>query len=161
MTWQGKRILLVNKFYYNRGGAEVVTLTLREALERAGAVAGVFTMAYHSNEGGERVWTAPEVSFKTGGAAGKVAFARRVLGLDDTARRFAKVLDTFRPDVVHLHNIHSYLSPVVAQVATERGVRVVWTFHDYKSVCPAYACLNKGKPCERCLTRRNAILTQR
>ena len=62
-----------------------------------------------------------------------------------------KILNDFRPDIVHFHNIHSYLSPVVVKLAKEHGCRTVWTLHDYKLLCPRYDCLRGGKEiCERC-----------
>ena len=156
----GKRILLVNKFFYTRGGAEVVAINLRDELTARGCVVGVFTMAYHHIDEVEYLYEALEVSFKRG-VAGKVNFARRTLGGYHVKEAFTRALDEFSPDVVHLHNIHSYLSPVVARLAHERGCRVVWTLHDYKPVCPSYSCLDHGIPCERCLTNRHAILTRR
>ncbi len=155
-----KRILLVNKFFYTRGGAEVVCINLRDELTARGYEVGIFTMAYHHIDEVEYLYEAPEVSFKQG-FAGKVNFARRTLGGYHVAEAFTRALDDFKPDVVHLHNIHSYLSPVVARLAHERGCRVVWTMHDYKLVCPSYSCLDHGRPCERCLTHRHAILTRR
>lgn len=156
-----KRVLLVNKFYYNRGGAEVVTLTLRAALEAAGYRVGVLTMDYHSNLEGSDVYTVPEVSFKTGGIGGRMAFARRAVLGDDTAAALRRVLREFHPSVVHLHNIHSYLSPAVAREAKRAGCRVVWTLHDYKLICPAYSCLNRGATCERCFRHKRHILATR
>jgi hypothetical protein len=41
-----KRILLVNKFFYTRGGAEVVAINLRNELISRGYEVGVFTMDY-------------------------------------------------------------------------------------------------------------------
>ena len=41
-----------------------------------------------------------------------------------------ELMDDFRPDVVHLNNVHTQLSPVMAELAHRRGVRVVWTLHD-------------------------------
>jgi len=61
-----------------------------------------------------------------------------------------------------LHNIHSYLSPVVGQMAHRRGIRVVWTLHDYKLLCPRYDCLLDGKPCEQCVSgNKNGVIEHR
>jgi glycosyltransferase involved in cell wall biosynthesis len=89
----------------------------------------------------------------------KLQALRRTLGMDDVGRCFNAVLDEFKPDVVHLHNIHSYLSPVVGELAHKRGIRVVWTLHDYKLLCPRYDCLLDGKPCELCYkgAKRNVL----
>ena len=44
-----KRILLVNKFYYNRRGDCVATITLEHLLQAHGYEVAVFDMAYHDN----------------------------------------------------------------------------------------------------------------
>ena len=41
-------------------------------------------------------------------------------------------IDRYRPDVVHLHNIHDHWMnyPILLQYLKDTGVKVVWTFHD-------------------------------
>lgn len=155
-----KRVLLVNKFYYSRGGAEVVAINLRDMLTAAGYEVAVFTMDYKSTLRAEYVHTAPEVTFKEGGIGNKIKFARRTLGGYGVQAAFEQVLKDFNPHIVHLHNIHSYISPVVASLAKKHGCRVVWTLHDYKLACPAYSCLNRGKVCEKCYTAKWEILVE-
>ena len=156
------RVLLVNKFYYPRGGDCMVVLNTEAMLRECGVEAEVFAMQYPDNlpaRFNDRF--ASEVSF-SGGAGNKLHALRRTLGMDDVQQRFEAVLDDFKPDVVHLHNIHSYLSPVVGQLAHRRGIRVVWTLHDYKLLCPRYDCLRDGKPCEQCFTgNKQGVLTHR
>jgi len=77
-------------------------------------------------------------------AMGRPVYSREV------GAKFRKLLDEFQPDVVHLNNIHTQLSPIIAQIAHDRGIRFVWTLHDYKLLCPKYDCLREGKPCELC-----------
>lgn len=155
-----KRILLVNKFYYARGGAEVVAINLRDMLTAQGYEVGVFTMQYDRNIDAPYVYTAPEVSFQ-GSVSGKIRFALRTLGGRGLKQAFSRTLQEFRPDVVHLHNIHSYLSPVMAQWAHRYGCRVVWTLHDYKLLCPSYSCLNHGKACEKCFDAKWHVMAER
>ena len=145
-----KRVLLVNKFYYPRGGDCIVVLNTEALLRDNGVDTEVFAMKYPQNLMSRyQALFASEVSF--GGGMGNMMRAmKRTLGLGDVRASFEAVLDEFRPDVVHLHNIHSYLSPVVGELARKRGIRVVWTLHDYKLLCPRYDCLLDGKPCERC-----------
>ena len=144
------RILLVNKFYYPRGGDCIVTLNTEAMLRDCGLEADVFAMEYPENLNARyKSLFASEVSF--GGGMGNLLRAlKRTMGMGDVKERFEAVLDEFKPDVVHLHNIHSYLSPVVGEIAHKRGIRVVWTLHDYKLLCPRYDCLLDGKPCEKC-----------
>ena len=156
------RVLLVNKFYYPRGGDCMVVLNTEAMLRECGVEVEVFAMQYPENLPARyKDRFASEVSF-SGGAGNKLRALRRTLGMDDVQQRFEAVLDEFQPDVVHLHNIHSYLSPVVGQLAHRRGIRVVWTLHDYKLLCPRYDCLRDGKPCEQCFTgSKQGVLTHR
>lgn len=148
------KVLLVSKFYYRRGGACVYVLNLERLLLDRGHEVAVFAMDYGLNEPSR--WSgffAPEVKF-FGRDAHLLPAARRVLGIGDVKARFSAIVDRVRPDVVHLNNIHSYLSPVVAAIAHERGIRVVWTLHDYKLVCPAYSCRRNGVDCTDCFGNR-------
>lgn len=151
------RILVASKFYYNRGGAEIVARQCVEALQAAGHEVGVLAMDHPQNSDlPAAAFLAPEVSFRT-----PFAMALRTLGLGSVRRTVRKALEEFRPDVVHLHNVHSYLSPVIVKMAKEAGCRTVWTLHDYKLICPAYTCLRGREICERCLTSPAAVLKER
>ncbi|MBR5685610.1 MAG: glycosyltransferase [Muribaculaceae bacterium] len=145
-----KRVLLVNKFYYARGGDCVVVLNTEALLRENGVEAQVFAMEYPQNKPAHyQDLFASRVNFG-GGIRSQWSALKRTLGRGDVVERFEAVLDDFKPDVVHLHNIHSYLSPIVGELAHQRGIRVVWTLHDYKLLCPRYDCLLNGKPCEKC-----------
>lgn len=152
------KILLVSKFYYRRGGDCVYVLNLERQLRGHGHEVAIYAMDYPDNEPSDSSrYFAPQIDF----GASKLKGAMRVLGLDSVRSSFGRMLDDFRPDVVHLNNIHSYLSPVVAEEAHRRGIRVVWTLHDYKLVCPAYSFLRDGRVCEECLTNPQAVVSHR
>ena len=157
-----KKILIVNKFYYNRGGDCVASMNLEQLLRANGHEVAVYAMQYPENTDSEfSKYFAPQISFSGGGLAGKIKAFQRTLGIGDIRTSFAAILRDFRPDVVHLNNIHSYLSPVIAEIAKAHGCRVVWTMHDYKLICPAYSCLREGKICELCFTNRSQVLHTR
>ncbi|MDE6205902.1 MAG: glycosyltransferase, partial [Duncaniella sp.] len=148
-----QRVLLVNKFYYRRGGDCVYLLNLEKILRDNGHEVAVYAMDYPHNITSE--WSdyfASEISFQ-GGPIHKLMAAGRALGLGDINKSFNAMLDKFRPDVVHFNNIHSYLSPRIVQLAHRRAIRTVWTMHDYKLLCPSYSCLHDGKICESCIGR--------
>ncbi|MCM1076132.1 MAG: glycosyltransferase [Bacteroides sp.] len=156
-----QRILLVNKFYYRRGGAEGVVINLEQALRGLGHEVAVFSMDFPENIDSDYArYFVPQVEFFKGFGA-KVGAMRRTLGLDDLRSRFESLLDDFKPDVVHLHNVHSYLCPLVGELAHRRGIKVVWTLHDYKIACPAYSCLRDGKVCELCFHDKKQVLLKR
>lgn len=133
------RIFIVSKFFYPRGGACVVAMGTRELLMESGHQVRVFAMSYPQNidlpESGS---FASQIDFGSG-LTGKINAFKRLIGKGDVVEAFRKVVRDFKPDIVHLHNIHSYLSPVVGEIAHEAGARVVWTLHDFKLLCPAYS----------------------
>ena len=145
------KVLIVNKFYYPRGGDCVCAITLERMLRENGHQTAVFAMDYPLNiDSGFNAYYAPEVAF-SGSISSKLKAASRIFGGAGVKEAFAKLLKEFKPDVVHFNNIHSYLSPVIVQMAKKFGARTVWTMHDYKLVCPSYSCLADGKTCERCI----------
>lgn len=83
--------------------------------------------------------------------------AARMVWSPAARRGMEDVVRSFRPDVVHLHNIYHHLSPSVLQPLRRRGVPAVMTLHDYKLVCPTYQLLAGGKPCEACVGSRHLL----
>lgn len=73
-------------------------------------------------------------------------------------RRLVDGLDSFRPDVVHLHNLHGHnchLSMLLSYLAN-KGIPVIWTFHDcwaFTGYCMHYAGIGCDKwqtECHHC-----------
>jgi len=82
---------------------------------------------------------------------GKIQAVGRMFWSTSALRGIAAVLDDFKPDVVHAHNIYHHLSPSVLRPAAKRRVPVVMTLHDYKLACPTYLFMDHGEVCEACL----------
>lgn len=146
------KIAIVNKFFYPRGGDCIVAINTGQLLKQHGHQVSVFAMDYPENLPlpPDSAY-APRVDFAAG-ISGKLRGAMRIFGKGDIRRAAEDFLDSARPDVVHLHNVHSYLSPLIGELAHKRGIRVVWTLHDYKLLCPAYSCRRPdGSNCEDCI----------
>lgn len=138
------RILLSNKFYYRRGGDCVSMLNLEQLLKEHGHEVAVFAMDYPENL--ETPWKKYFPSNMS-----KWMVFTRPFGSREVKRKFSLLLDDFKPEVVHVNNIHTQLSPMIVEMAHQRGIQTVWTLHDYKLLCPRYDCLLDGKEvCERC-----------
>lgn len=148
------KILLANKFYYRRGGDCIYVLNLEQLLKQHGHEVAIFSMDYPENLDSpwQKYW--PQ-------NMSKLAAFTRPFGDSGVRRKFTALLDDFKPDVVHLNNIHTQLSPVIAEIAHARGIRVVWTLHDSKLVCPCYTCMRNGKWCEECFTDKMAVVRHR
>lgn len=145
------RILLSNKFYYRRGGDCIYMLNLEQLLKQHGHEVAIFSMDYPENLDSpwKKYWPKN---------MSKLAAFTRPFGDGEVRRKFTALLDDFKPDVLHLNNIHTQLSPVIAEIAHVRGVRVVWTLHDTKLVCPCYTCTRDGKWCDECFTDKKAVI---
>lgn len=155
------KILLANKFYYRRGGDCVYMLNLELLLREHGHEVAVFAMDYPDNlETPWEIFFPSEIKFKPG--LGMIETLLRPFGTNEVKRKFCALLDKFKPDVVHLNNIHTQLSPVIGEIAHRRGIKVVWTLHDLKLLCPRYDCLRNGKiACEECFTDKYKVLKYR
>lgn len=152
------KILLVNKFYYRRGGDCIYMLNLEQLLKTHGHDVAVFAMDYPENIETEwKRYFPNEIKFTPG--VGMLETFMRMFGLGEVKRKFNSLLNDFKPDVIHLNNIHTQLSPVIACLAHERGIKVFWTLHDYKLLCPRYDCLRNGNEvCEECFTDKHKVL---
>jgi len=145
------RILIANKFHYPRGGDCIYSLELSRLLKAQGHEVAFFAMAYPENEPSDwQDYFPSEVSFSPRKPLQLLKGLVRPLYSPEVQRKFRRLLRDFHPEVVHLNNIHTQLSPVIARIAKESGIRVVWTLHDYKLLCPRYDCLRDGKPCTLC-----------
>ena len=148
------RILLANKFYYRRGGDCIYTMNLEKMLKEKGHEVAVYAMQYPENEKSE--WSGYWPTNMT-----KLDAFTRPFGARQVMKGFSRLMDDFKPEVVHLNNIHTQLSPVIAKIAHEKGARVVWTLHDTKLVCPCYTCTRDGKWCTECFTDKKTVIRHR
>ena len=146
------RVLIANKFYYNRGGDCIASIALETLLRERGHEVAFFSMAHPHNFQSE--WTSffpSQVDFQAKGICNKIKAANRIFFSPEVEEKFTLLLRTFKPDIVHLNNIHSQLSPLIGEIAHKQGIKVIWTLHDYKLVCPNYTCLRNGAVCEDCI----------
>lgn len=119
-------------------------LNLEQLLKAHGHEVAVFAMDYPEN------LDTPWQKYFPKNMSKWMAFTRP-FGSREVKSKFKRLLDDFQPDVVHLNNVHTQLSPVMAELTHQRGIKVVWTLHDYKLLCPRYDCLKNGNTiCETC-----------
>ena len=78
---------------------------------------------------------------------------RPIFSREDTAG-IDTVIERFRPDVVHLHNVYPLISPAVITRAKSHGCRVVQTVHNFRHVCASGTFFRDGSPCTSCLGKR-------
>jgi len=147
------KILQVNKFLYPKGGAEVVCLSLTEALRERGHEVRLFGMADSRNpESPDADCYPANVDYHASRGLGrKAGEALRTIYGFEARRGMEEMLRRYQPDLIHAHNIYHQLTPSILSPARRMGVPVLLTLHDYKPLCPVYTFLRDGEVCERCL----------
>ncbi|MFI6758106.1 glycosyltransferase family 4 protein [Micromonospora sp. NPDC050417] len=68
-------------------------------------------------------------------------------------RDLSRLIETHRPDVLHLHNPYPLLSPWVVRTAHQHGVPVVQTVHNYRQVCSSGLYFRDKGICHDCRGR--------
>lgn len=71
-------------------------------------------------------------------------------------RAARKIVDSFQPDIVHVHNTFPLISPAIFPAIGYRAARVL-TLHNYRLFCPAAIPLRAGQVCTDCLDRRSVL----
>lgn len=150
------RILLVNKFHYRKGGAETYYLTVGSELERMGHEVAYFSMRHPDNLPCEwdRFFVTQREYNDVKNPLKAVRDGMALIYSPEAKRNFQALCEEFRPDVVHLNNVHRQitLSVLDAPYLRENKVPVFYTAHDYMTVCPGYLMLDgDGRVCDACL----------
>jgi glycosyltransferase involved in cell wall biosynthesis len=144
-------VLLVNKFFYDRGGSERYFFMQSEELSARGHDVVHFSMHHPDNR--TSPWSRFFVSERDY-ARGSVLGAKEFVRSSEAARNLERLIAEIRPDVAHLHNIYHQITPSIIPVLVRHGIPVVITLHDYKLVCPSYRMFAHGEYCDRCLGGR-------
>lgn len=148
------KILHVNKYLYRRGGAEAYMQDVASLQRSAGHEVAFFGMHHPKNTEQRFAQHFPrylELEPPPPTLVGRTRALGRMLWSTSASRGIDAVIEEFRPDVVHLHNIYHHLSPSILRPLARRKVPAVMTLHDYKLACPTYLFIAHGKICEACL----------
>lgn len=144
------KIVLVNKFWYARGGAEKVAILTKELLEQAGHTVEIFGMRHPDNLFENKYFT-DFVDYNHASIWQKIKFGARAVYNRQAAKNFEKLLRDFQPDVVHFHNIYHQLSCSIIGVAKKMNIKTVMTLHDYKLISPNYNLFHHGQVAQECV----------
>ena len=147
------KILMVNKFLYSRGGCETYMLKLAEELKAKGHQVEFFGMYDEKNTVGNTAGQyTTNMDFHSKGLA-RLLYPFKIIYSTEAARKIGKVLDDFKPDIVHMNNINFQLTPSIIYAIKKRNIPLVQTVHDYQMICPNHLLysFNEVKPCERCI----------
>ncbi len=152
------KILMINKFFFIKGGAERYFFELSDILRKHGHEVIPFAMKHPQNEPSEyEPYFADYIEYEGKSTVRKIASSLSVLGRMIFFRQAQKsieqlILDT-KPDIAHLHMIEHQLSPSILVTLKKYNIPVIQTVHQYKLVCPNYRLYNMrtSQICEKCV----------
>ncbi len=156
------RILIVNKFLYPNGGSETYIFGLGKQLEVMGHEVQYFGMEHPDRCVGNAVGAYTSyMDFHATSGFKKLLLPFKIVYSFEARRQIRKVLDDFKPDVVHLNNINFQITPsIIYEIrAWDRKCRIICTAHDYQWICPnhmlyipgsEFDIMKKGHICYAC-----------
>src|SRR5690554_372612 len=88
------------------------------------------------------------------GLINKVRSVINIHWSEDTINEVGRVMDEFKPDILHVHNYKFVITPSIFKAAKDRGIKTVLTLHNYRLMVPCGNFMTKeGNVCERCMTQ--------
>ena len=125
------KVLIVNKFLHPNGGSETYIFEVGKQLQKMGHQVEYFGMEHEGRVVSNRLdcYTG-NMDFHTGKLQ-KLRYPFQILYSTEAAKKIQKVLDDFRPDVVHVNNFNFQLTPSILyairkyEKQTGRTVRIV------------------------------------
>lgn len=84
-------------------------------------------------------------------AKSQISVAAQTLWSWETKKKFAALLQTEKPDVVHFHNTFPLISPSAYYACSEAGIPVVQSLDNPRLICPSANLYRDGKLCQDCV----------
>ena len=146
------KILLVNKYLYESGGAETYTIRLGEYYKSIGHDVQYFGMYDERNTvGNEWNLLTDNIDFHKRPLKNYI-YPFKVIYSPEARRKIKQLIKLFKPDVLHLNNFNYQLTPSIMYEAKKNNVPIFLTTHDYQCVCPGHCLLDdKNVICEKCI----------
>jgi len=130
------RVLIVHNRYRLRGGEDAVVDAEADLLRRQGHEVQTYLRDNHELQ-----------SMTSFDAFAEAMWSRR------SSSDVTRIIDAFRPDIIHAHNTFALISASLYWAAARAGVPVVQTLHNFRLLCVQAMFLRAGQVCEDCLGR--------
>ena len=142
-------ILIANKFFHLKGGAEQNVFDERRALIEGGHDVLDFAMKDERNEKSEYIrYFTENISYDNIlKSIWKLKNGVNPVYSWNAKHQMEKLLRENNVDVAHLHNIYHQLTTSILEPL--KNTKTFLTLHDYKLICPNYILYNKGL-CTKC-----------
>ncbi len=119
------RIFIIHNQYQQRGGEDAVVEQEVDLLKRKNEVQLFTTKNHKGIKGAIQTLLSPYNYF--------------------ISKKIIKKIVKFNPDIVHIHNLHYSIGPLIVRKINKLGVPMVMTLHNYRLICPSATLSNNGK----------------
>ncbi len=149
------RILQAHKFFYRRGGAEVVFLDTIKGLRSRSNEVIEFSMQNTNNDVSDYSGYFVEDIGDLRGEHNLVSSVKKFgnfLHSSEVEKKLKALLLATEPEVAHLHNVYHHLSASTFTILKKKNIPVVLTVHDVQPMCPNHRMIRgiDNKLCEAC-----------
>src|SRR5215470_17320873 len=131
------KVALVHNTYQHRGGEDAVVAAEKALLER-----NRHKVVCYSRSNDEIAAMSP---------VQQLLLVKDIIHSERSKQEISALLRAERPDIVHVHNTFTMISPSVYEACRDAGVPVVQTLHNYRLLCPGWSFSRNGEVCEQCL----------
>lgn len=145
------KILLIDVYNYNKGGAETVCFNTGKMLEEHGHEVIYFTLKWNNNNPSPYSKYFPESKETRTGVFKQAKNLVNYFYHFEAAKKIEQLIQYEKPDLAHIHLLWGQITPSIFPVLKKYHIPILFTVHDYRIVCPAYTFRNgKGRICEEC-----------
>lgn len=149
--YQIMKILLIDVYNFNKGGAETVCFNTGRMLEEHGHKAVYFTLKWKDNNPSPYDKYFPESKETRKGPLRQVRNMVNYFYHFEAARKMEQLIEDEKPDIAHIHLMWGQITPSIFPVLKRHNIPILFTVHDYRIVCPAYTFRDgHGNICEAC-----------
>lgn len=148
------KILLIDVYNFNKGGAETVCFNTGNLLEEHGHEVVYFTLKWPQNKPSPFNKYFPESKETRNGPLKQVKNLVNYFYHFEAAKKIEQLIINEKPDLAHIHLMWGQITPSIFPVLKKYHIPILFTVHDYRIVCPAYTFRDgKGRICEACQGR--------
>ncbi len=148
------KVLLIDVYNYNKGGAETVCFNTGRMLEENGHQLVYFTLKWEENNPSPYAKYFPESKETRKGMFRQVENVVNYFYHFEAARKMEELIEAEKPDIAHIHLMWGQITPSIFPVLKRHHIPILFTVHDYRIVCPAYTFRDgNGRICEDCKGR--------
>src|SRR5262249_4561318 len=131
------KVALIHNTYRQRGGEDLVVEAEKALLQR-----NRHKVVSYSRSNDEIAAMSP---------AQQLLLVKNMIHSERSKQEIFALLRTERPDIVHVHNTFTMISPSVYEACGDAGIPVVQTLHNYRLLCPGWSLSRSGRVCEECI----------